>query len=121
MEIAIIIAKENNASVSVITYNSSRKIESIYPRIRSSLQKAADGSDVEKTFELRPSQNVVASILEDSRSYDLIILGASDKGIFNKIVFGNLPETIANTTEKQMIMVKSQHGLKSFVLRWLGS
>lgn len=123
LEIASIIAKQNNAGLDIFTYKSSgnRKIIKNYDKIKTSLTNIIKDKNIKYSFNLNESNNIVKSILSDSKDYDLIVLGASEKALFKKKVFGTIPETIAKTTDKELLMIKSSKGIKSFISRWLGA
>ncbi len=123
LEIASIIAKQNNAVIDVYSYETLRaqNIVKNYDKIKTCLENIVREKEVKYSFVLKNSNNVVKSVLNDSKDYDLIVLGASEKAMFKKKVFGTIPETIANITDKELLMVKSSKGIKSFISRWFGA
>ncbi len=63
--------------------------------------------------------DVSATILEESQKHDLLILGASNEGLLNQMLFGRIPERIASKCEKTVILVKKNITIPSFIKRWL--
>ncbi len=56
------------------------------------------------------ADRVVKGILKEAKDYDLVILGASQEGVFQQILFGVVPEQVAKRCSKTVIMVKGAHG-----------
>jgi len=65
------------------------------------------------------SSNLLETLLDEARQYDLVVIGASREGLFQQAVMGKLPEEFARQYEKPLIMVKASHPIKSFVRRWI--
>ena len=83
---------------------------------------------IEKTFsELefsRPPENkviiaesVVGGVLREAEGHDLILIGASEEGLFDQFAFGSIPQQIVNQASKSAVMVKHYKGATEF---WLG-
>ena len=54
--------------------------------------------------------HVVKTILKEAKDYDVVILGASQEGVFQQILFGVVPEQVAKRCTKTVIMVKGTSG-----------
>lgn len=65
------------------------------------------------------SPSAVAGIVQEANHHDLIILGASEEGLFDRLLFGDLPEIVARRCNRPVIMVKRSRGLAVFWLRRL--
>ena len=65
------------------------------------------------------SSNLLKTLLDEARQYDLVVIGASREGLFQQAVMGKLPEEFARQYEKPLIMVKASHPIKSFVRKWI--
>jgi uncharacterized hydrophobic protein (TIGR00271 family) len=61
--------------------------------------------------------DVKQGILEEAARCDLLMLGASEEGVLDQITFGGLPEDIARTSTRPVILVKRYRGLSQFWLR----
>jgi nucleotide-binding universal stress UspA family protein len=60
--------------------------------------------DIETT--LLESDDVVAALVEESADHDLTIIGATREGVFQKFIFGTIPETVAERAPATVIMTK---------------
>ena len=49
-----------------------------------------------------------------------VLIGAAGYGFYKKMLFGNIPETIAKATNKPVILVKHYHPVKSLIERIMG-
>jgi len=65
--------------------------------------------------------NVPELIIEESRDYDMIIIGAAGEGLFRQAVFGSIPERIGKESDKTIMMVKTNLGMRSWIRKWLGT
>ncbi len=61
--------------------------------------------------------NVVDSILAESRDHDLVVMGASEEPLFENILVGNVPEQVARRAEVTVIMVKRRSSAVHSFLR----
>lgn len=68
------------------------------------------------------ADDIKQGILEAAERCDLLLLGASEEGLLDQIKFGGLPEDVARTSPKPVILVKRYRGLSQFWLRraWRG-
>jgi len=58
------------------------------------------------------------SVQEESKDYDVVIIGATRDPLFRQRVMGSFPEEFARHCQIPLIMVKAKHPLKSFIKRW---
>ncbi|MBN1482794.1 amino acid permease [candidate division KSB1 bacterium] len=65
------------------------------------------------------SKQVSATILEQAAHYDLIVIGASNAKALSHLIRSSIPEEVAASTDKPMVMVKSTEGIQSFLKRYL--
>lgn len=65
------------------------------------------------------SKNIGNTILEEAHKYDLIVMGASNEKALQHILHSTIPEDIARSTEKPMVMVKATGGIQSFIKKWI--
>lgn len=83
---------------------------------------------VEKTFEslkfkqtpeykVIVAENIVEGIVREAEHHDLILIGASEEGVFDQLAFGSIPQQIINQIDKTAVMVKHYKGATEF---WLG-
>ena len=56
------------------------------------------------------SSNVVSGIVSEGRNHDLIVLGASNRKLFSYLLFGEIPEAIAEIAEPTVMLVRRVTG-----------
>lgn len=61
-------------------------------------------------------KNIVKTILNESKGFDLIIIGASKESLWKRIRFGTIPEKILRYSEVPVVVVRKYEGA---VLSWL--
>lgn len=65
--------------------------------------------------------DLVDVIIKEGEDHDLIVIGATRSGLFEQMIFGSIPEQVAERSDKTVIMVKKYLGIRSWINRWLGS
>ncbi len=65
------------------------------------------------------ADSVVEGIVEESKGYDLVLLGASEEGLFDQFVFGSIPQQIAARVPKAAVIVRRYGGPAEFWARKL--
>jgi uncharacterized hydrophobic protein (TIGR00271 family) len=65
------------------------------------------------------ADSVVEGIIEEAEGYDLVLLGASEEGLFDQFVFGSIPQQIATRVPKTAVMVRRYGGPTEFWIRKL--
>ena len=73
------------------------------------------GIDVEHALVKHGS--VPEAIIEQSRSYDALVSGATRDSNSRQVLFGSLPEKVAQEAEHMVIVVKAHDPIKAFVSR----
>lgn len=67
-------------------------------------------------FSLEPEQKVVVAdsvvegIVREAQEYDLVLLGASEEGLFDQFAFGSIPQKIAARVPRTAVIVKRYAG-----------
>ncbi len=74
--------------------------------------------DVIKT-KLVTAPGIVRGILSEAQGYDLMLLGASEEGVFDRVLFGTIPERIAQKSPVPVMIVKERAPLPQFWVRRL--
>jgi nucleotide-binding universal stress UspA family protein len=69
---------------------------------------------------LLSASSVSKGIVEESKSYDTVMLGAAGQSFNPKIMFGNIPEEVARETDKTVIVVKHYNRVKALYGRVMG-
>jgi uncharacterized hydrophobic protein (TIGR00271 family) len=76
-------------------------------------------------FERQPEQKVIVAesvvegIVREAEGYDLVLLGASEQGLFDQFVFGSIPQQIAARVPKTAVIVRRYGGATDFWARKL--
>ncbi|TKJ30120.1 MAG: hypothetical protein CEE40_06220 [Chloroflexi bacterium B3_Chlor] len=60
---------------------------------------------------------VVSGILAEARNHDLMLLGASGEGLFDRFLFGTIPERIASRSPVPVMIARERAPLPEFWLR----
>jgi len=61
-------------------------------------------------------KNIFKTIQKESKGYDLIFIGASRKGLWNRIRFGDIPEKLTRMTAVPVLVVSKYEGK---IISWL--
>ncbi len=88
-------------------------------RIRAQKELVKTAREVNDKLDLQiiPGNDVVRTILQTARGYDLIVIGATNEPLFKNLLVGNIPEQVARQAEVTTIMVKRRHGPIRSLLR----
>jgi len=66
-------------------------------------------------------KQVASAIAKTAREYDLVVMGASNEGVFSNALFGEIPERVARYATTPVMIVKRYEGpVKSIIKRVLG-
>jgi uncharacterized hydrophobic protein (TIGR00271 family) len=65
------------------------------------------------------AHSVVEGIVQEAEGYDLVLLGASEEGLFDQFVFGSIPQQIAARVPKTAVIVRRYGGMTEFWTRKL--
>jgi uncharacterized hydrophobic protein (TIGR00271 family) len=65
------------------------------------------------------AESVVEGIVREAEKYDLVLLGASEQGLFDQFVFGSIPQQIAARVPKTAVIVRRYGGPTEFWTRKL--
>jgi uncharacterized hydrophobic protein (TIGR00271 family) len=65
------------------------------------------------------ADSVVEGIVREAAGYDLVLLGASEEGLFDQLVFGSIPQQIAARVSKTAVITRRYGGPAEFWIRKL--
>jgi len=118
-EIAKNLAESYNAQVTVLNVNKGGKeVSSRIQRRLKPVIKHLNGA--EKELKLVVGDDVLKIILKEADNHDLVIMGATEEGLFRQLLFGTISEKVATNCEKTVILTKRDMGLRSWFKRWFG-
>lgn len=107
-EVAGAIAARNAARVSVLSV--------VQPGANERTRDAASGhtdrslrilpDDVDARPEVVESEDIAGTILDIATEHDLIVLGATRRGVLTRRIAGSVPQTVGAETDKPLVMAK---------------
>ncbi len=85
------------------------------------IAKTLNGLEFERPPEQKVivAESVVEGIVREAEKYDLVLLGASEEGLFDQFVFGSIPQQIAARVPKTAVIVRRYGGATQFWSRKL--
>ncbi|MFQ5593977.1 MAG: amino acid permease [Anaerolineae bacterium] len=119
LETAVSLARQQPEPASVTTlYVAQPGNEQDADTGRASLEALAAGVDYPVDIEVIYSADVVEGIRYVASRFNLVVIGATEQGLFDRLMFGNIPECVAEECLQTTIMVKRYQGpVKSWLRR----
>jgi len=87
------------------------------------IDKTVSGTPLEEMADIRllEGNKVVSTLVKTAPEYDMVVLGASEEGLFSNVLFGEIPERIARYSKTPVMIVKRFEGeVKSLITRIMG-
>src|SRR5699024_7767765 len=109
------LAAETAASIARVTGASIQLIRVIDPStsdddrkdMKENLQQMADEFEaVDAKVSLVEGRNIVLSISKEAEKHDIVMIGATQEGLIQRFLFGQLPSVISQRVSKTIIMAK---------------
>jgi APA family basic amino acid/polyamine antiporter len=70
---------------------------------------------------LLEGEKIATTLIRAAADYDLIVLGASNEGVFSNVLFGEIPEKVARYSHTPVMIVQRYEGpVKSLIKRVMG-
>ena len=115
-EVVNIIARHFDATVTILHAKHKDTTESE----ASTMMEAVAGllQDVRYAIKIVESDDIAESILNESHSHDIVVLGATTENLFQQLLFGSIPIKIARNCSKTVLMLKKNLGIRSWFRRW---
>jgi APA family basic amino acid/polyamine antiporter len=110
------IAKRFDAEVTILHVMQKDDTESDVTRMANSIAELLQ--DVKHSIKIVETEDVVKSIVNESESHDVVVIGATSENVFQQLLFGSVPEKIAQHCSKTVLMVKKNLGIHSWLRRW---
>ena len=122
LEVANMIAKGEDADVTILHV---RREDESYEDAQWDMHSNLTSSDLDENTRVKVieagDQSISDRIIEESKGYDLVMIGATREGLFDQLLFGTVPERVAAGCDSTVIMSKKYLGLRSWIQRWLGT
>ena len=65
------------------------------------------------------AENVLEAILAEAPAHDLVVIGASQERVWQRMVMGSIPEELVVRCDKPVAMVKAKAPIRSWIRRWI--
>ncbi len=120
-QLAMMLAQTEGSEVTALYVQIGRTTPEQMELNKQNLAQTLDGLE----FSHPPQQKVVIAdsvvegIVREAEGYDLVLLGASEEGLFDQFVFGNIPQQIAARVPKTAVIVRRYGGPTEFWTRKL--
>ncbi|NPV09690.1 MAG: DUF389 domain-containing protein [Anaerolineae bacterium] len=127
-QLALLLASSSGAEVTVLNVADIQasaeelaEAEEVLTRTleRFSAQAEALEAEVVVRGEVVQGDRPARRIAEESAGYDLVIMGASEMGLLDRVLFGTVPEDVARMSATPVLVVRRYLGLPRFWLRRL--
>ncbi len=121
-EMAIALAEEYGGKVTALYICRSGR-EAEVEHGKRVIDQTLAGLESDRPLEPRviAAPDVVQGVLAEAEEHDLVVLGTTREGLFQQLVVGNVPETIARGCSKTVIVVKRHAGpIRSWLHRLWG-
>ncbi len=110
------IAAESDADITIFHVTPPDKSGGIPDLLKNDLYAEHDKTRYKVKF--YQSRNPVDRICREAGDYDLVVIGASETSLFQRILFGLKPRKIAEGCTCPVIMVRKNSGIRSWFKRW---
>jgi APA family basic amino acid/polyamine antiporter len=81
------------------------------------LHSLASGHDYPLQVKVLRADDIVTGIVKESAHHDLVVIGATNEGLFEQVLFGTIPELVALRAPVTVMMVKRYRGPVRFWIR----
>ncbi len=75
--------------------------------------RMAEANDLNIESKLIHHASVSVGIIQEAKNHDAVILGASRDSFYKRVLFGNIPESVAKHTDKTVIVFKKYSPVKA--------
>ena len=104
----------------VPTSSTAQTVEKNKDALQESLNRIAGYNGVPATSTVVKNDSIAKGILEASKDYDTVMVGAAGQSMYPQIMFGSIPEEIAKHANKTVIVVKHYDRVKALYGRVVG-
>ncbi len=96
------------------------EIAAAQQRLSDAESRVAEQNELDVETKLIRHKSVSVGVIEESKDYDAVVVGAAGGSIYPQILFGSIPETIAKRAGRPVILVKRHHPVKALLGRVIG-
>lgn len=118
LEIADIMADDQNSLITVFTVGRKMNKFDIQTYVASEIEKQGLNAD-RITVKTVYSNSVLNAILKEALEHELIIMGSTRKPFIYQVGHDSIPEIVARRCTKPLIMVNAAGGITSWLKRWI--
>ena len=97
-----------------------RDLTAFTRRLDDAVARMAGDDGLQLNSKVIRHKSVSVGILQESKNYDAVVVGAAGGSIYPLILFGSIPEAIAKRSSRTVILVKHHHPVKALVGQVLG-
>jgi len=116
IEIAASLQENFGSEITLLSVKPSETPQSEIDNIYKYMQKHIDKNDIEAKKLILEGKDAAKTIVDKSEEFDLVILGSSRKWLVKNIVFGSIPDRVAEDAKCNILIVKKW---EYKVMRWL--
>jgi uncharacterized hydrophobic protein (TIGR00271 family) len=119
--LAMLLSEVYGSEVTVLYVQLGRATPQQMEENRRRIARTLNGLDFNRPPEQKViiAESIVEGIVREAEEYDLVLLGASEEGLFDQFVFGSIPQQIAARVPKTAVIVRRYGGPTEFWTRKL--
>ncbi len=115
--LAVDLARHYNARITALNVSTGELTDERLAQSRAWIRRTTAGLAWEFEEQIVEATDVAEAIIAEAENYDLVLIGATETGPFDRLLFGSIPEKIAVSCLKTVIMVKKYEGRVRSLLR----
>lgn len=105
------LTKAVNGSLTVMRVITETKLSEeekleIDAKLKQSKQRIEEKCGIDANIKLVHHLKIASAVVEESKSYDTVMIGATRKSMYHNVLFGTIPETLAKELDTNIILVK---------------
>ncbi|MGC9364815.1 MAG: universal stress protein [Fidelibacterota bacterium] len=118
LEMAYILAEDENSEIVAFNVTNGKHLSDISAIIES-VKRNNNIPAGKIEIKIKRHSNVIETILEEAKEYDLVVVGATEQSIINQFFNPSIPELLAERCKKPFVMVKAGSGIRSWLKWWV--
>lgn len=117
LEIATILADHQEGEIVAFTAETGRKPFDIDSFVQDFRGRHAYPDQTIRIKSVK-TRDIVSSILDEAKGYDLVVLGATRVPLLYQVTRDTIPEIVAQRCDMPLLVVKTSGGIRSWIKRW---